>query len=685
MTARPMERTLERLRQAAQAATPASGANGANGAGPPKDAELLERFIDRRDEMAFASLVRRHAAMVLGVCRRVSGDVHDAEDSFQAVFCLLLLKARTIRRREALGSWLYGVAYRTALAAKTRRARARRREHSVDAMPHPSAPPPEPAVDWQPLLDAALERLPDKYRAAIVLCDLEGKSRREAAGLLHLAEGTLSSRLARGRRLLAKRLERQGLTLSSGALAALLASEAGAVTAPAFLIRTVIQAGTQFITKQAAAGAFGASVLSLAHGVNKAMLIGKLKLLASVLVVAALALGGRWFAGSEATAQAPPKRKPGSSASDAKAILPPLPSVPGAKQYRVELTLDLPDSAGPNNPLQLPNITAPRSQRLEARVDALVKSAKDGEARPAQINWEAEIIRERGSDVLVSFRLERKDRGPDAIVRGKSLEFEDFLPLNTWKEINDPALGGMAAKMRVIVANAQAQPLPPRAVVPPMSRADAAVWELDVRAAAAKAVAGKLPGGQSRSFRIFPLKHLNAEQLSLDVRKLLGPNDRAMTLAQTNSILVEAEQETMNRIAQLLSEIDAPPAQPKRGDEGAASAASADGQRLAVGSGQDVLLFDVRTGKLLSRNQQATGGVQTLAFSPDGKLLAAGTRGGAALLLDIPTGRILRQAKLPGPIVTLVFAPGGGALIISTENAQHVLDLATGVIRKQPQ
>jgi RNA polymerase sigma factor (sigma-70 family) len=677
-----MERTLQRLREAAHGVQEASAAHGSHA--PPDDAELLERFLTSRDEAAFAALVRRHAAMVLGVCRRVTGDVHDAEDSFQAVFCLLLFKARTIRRKEALGSWLYGVAYRTALAAKARRARTRRREHSVDAMPQPSAPPQPPPGDWQPLLDAALERLPDKYRAPIVLCDLEGKSRREAAATLRLAEGTLSSRLARGRRLLAKRLERQGLTLSSGALAVLLASEAGAVTAPTFLIRTVIQAGSQFITKQAAAGAFTASVLSLAHGVNKAMLIGKLKLLASLLVVAALALGGRWLTGSQATAQTPPKRKP---APDAKATAPPMPNVPGTKQYRVELTLNLPDSAGPNATLQLPTITAPQGQQLEAAGEFLVKSAKDGEARPAQISWQAEIIRERGSDVLVSFRLERKDRGPDAIVRGRSLEFEDYLTLNSWKNIDDPALGGMSAKMRVVVASASAKPLPPPpvAAAPPMSPADAVVWELEARAAAAKAVNGKAPLGQSRSLRIFPLKHLNAGQLALDVRKLLGPNDRAMTLAQTNSILVEAEQATMNRIANLLSGIDVPLAQPKRGDDGAASAVSPDGRQLAVGSGPDVLLFDVRTGKLLSRNQQSAGGVQTLAFSPDGKLLAAGTHGGAALLLDNPTGKTLRQAKLPGPIVTLVFAPGGGALIISTENAQHVLDLATGAVRKQPQ
>src|SRR5438034_11777425 len=128
-----MQRVLDQLRRAAL--TPVNGAL--------PDAELLRRFVDQGDETAFTALVRRHAALVLGVCRRVTGDEHDAEDAFQAAFCVLLRKAGSIRRREVLGGWLYGVAYRTALAAKARRAKTRRREVQVDAMPQPLVMPPE--------------------------------------------------------------------------------------------------------------------------------------------------------------------------------------------------------------------------------------------------------------------------------------------------------------------------------------------------------------------------------------------------------------------------------------------------------------------------------------------------------------------------------------------------------------
>src|SRR5262249_9287871 len=143
------------------------------------DGQLLGRFLSSRNEAAFAALVRRHGPMVLGVCRRILGDFHDAEDAFQATFLVLARKAASVVKRESLGNWLYGVAYRTALQARVTNARRRARERPMRDMPHPELPPAEPQ-DWRPLLDRELSRLPEKYRAAIVLCDLEGRTRREA-------------------------------------------------------------------------------------------------------------------------------------------------------------------------------------------------------------------------------------------------------------------------------------------------------------------------------------------------------------------------------------------------------------------------------------------------------------------------------------------------------------------------
>src|SRR5262249_11846491 len=164
--------------------------------------------------------------------------------------------------------------------------------------------PPEPGQDWQPLLDAALERLPERYRVPIILCDLDGKSRKDAARQLNLAEGTLSSRLARGRRILAGRLKRQGLALSGGALAVALGQRAAEALVPATLLQSVAQAGAHVAAGQApAALAFSAHVLALTEAVMKAMLIGKLKSLTVILVAAAsLTFGGVWLWGRQASA-----------------------------------------------------------------------------------------------------------------------------------------------------------------------------------------------------------------------------------------------------------------------------------------------------------------------------------------------------------------------------------------------
>src|SRR6516165_4923152 len=185
--------------------------------GASTDGQLLARFVAARDEASFAALVRRHGPMVLGVCRRLLRHAQDAEDCFQATFLVLVRKASSVRR-EAVGSWLYAVAYRTSLEARSVNARRRTRERQVEDMPHLQIPPVEPQ-DWRPWLDHELNLLPEKYRAVIVACDLEGRSRKEAARLLGLAEGTVCSRLTRAHRLLAKRLSRYGLSVSGGVLA----------------------------------------------------------------------------------------------------------------------------------------------------------------------------------------------------------------------------------------------------------------------------------------------------------------------------------------------------------------------------------------------------------------------------------------------------------------------------------
>jgi RNA polymerase sigma factor (sigma-70 family) len=262
------------------------------------DGQLLTRFLDGKEEAAFAALVRRHGPMVLGLCRRVLGHAHDAEDAFQAAFLVLARKAASIARREAVASFLYSVAYRTAQRARAQAARRRATERQVEDMPHPAVAPSE-AQDWRPLLDRELSRLPEKYRATLVLCDLEGKTRREAARQLGLPEGTLASRLATARRMLAGRLTKCGVTLSGGALAAALAEGAAAVPAP--WIQATARAAALLAAGQA--GALATAPALLMNEVLKTMLLTKLKVCA-VTVLAALLLGAGGLA-YRATGQAP--------------------------------------------------------------------------------------------------------------------------------------------------------------------------------------------------------------------------------------------------------------------------------------------------------------------------------------------------------------------------------------------
>jgi RNA polymerase sigma factor (sigma-70 family) len=253
------------------------------------DGALLERFLARRDEAAFEALVRRHGPMVLGVCRRLLPSPQDAEDAFQATFLVFVRKAAGIARRELLGNWLYGVAYQTARSART--AAGRRRAKEAQAMPRQPSPEADVWRDLQPVLDQELSGLPDKYRLPLVLCHLEGKCRRDAARALGLPEGTLSSRLARARAVLARRLARRGLALSAGALAALTPEVTAAALPPALIVNTV-EAGVRALAGPLAAGAVSPAAVALSEQVVKAMFLSKLTMALAALVVAGtLALG----------------------------------------------------------------------------------------------------------------------------------------------------------------------------------------------------------------------------------------------------------------------------------------------------------------------------------------------------------------------------------------------------------
>lgn len=256
------------------------------------DGQLLGAFVTDRDPEAFAGLVRRHGPMVLGVCRRVVGDAHAAEDSFQAVFIVLARRAAAVRPREQVGNWLYGVAYRTALKARAVLARRRSREKQVGAMPEPAAkPPPDVWADLQPVIDEELNRLPDKLRVPVVLCDLEGRPQRQVAAQLKVPPATLATRLAAARRVLAARLTKRGVALSGGALAAVLGERASAAVVPPLTHAVVQTAEAVALGVPPASPLVSAHAVQLSEGVMRMMLVAKLKAVC-VTAVSVLAVTG---------------------------------------------------------------------------------------------------------------------------------------------------------------------------------------------------------------------------------------------------------------------------------------------------------------------------------------------------------------------------------------------------------
>jgi RNA polymerase sigma factor (sigma-70 family) len=251
------------------------------------DGELLDQFMDRRDGAAFESLVRRHGGMVLGVCRRVLPTHQDAEDAFQVTFLVLARRAGVVPR-DKVGNWLHGVACRTAHA--TRRLIVRRRAigMQVSELPHPAAPE-EPREDLRPLLDEELGQLPEKYRLPLLLCDLGGVARRDAARQLGIPDGTLSNRLAEARRRLALRLARRGLAPLAGAVASFLVPQAQARFTET-MVASVIATARGATAPPALASLL--PIASLTQGGIQIMWLSQLKIMLGLALLLAAVAGG---------------------------------------------------------------------------------------------------------------------------------------------------------------------------------------------------------------------------------------------------------------------------------------------------------------------------------------------------------------------------------------------------------
>jgi RNA polymerase sigma factor (sigma-70 family) len=283
------------------------------------DGQLLVDYLSHGDEAALAALVCRHAPMVWGVCRRVLCNYHDAEDAFQATFLVLVRKAASVASRELLANWLYGVAYQTALNARATATKRKARERQVTEMPEPAVNEQELWRDLQPLLDEELSRLPDKYRAVIVLRELEGKTRKEAARQLGVPEGTIAGWMARARVMLAKGSRNGASSYRTGRWQFCWRRRCRRRCRVRWCLpqswpQACLRAG-----KRRLRGGVSVKVASLTQGVLTTMFLTKLKATTAAFLVVALLVSGLFVAALPWTPQPALAQQPVAKERDAQA------------------------------------------------------------------------------------------------------------------------------------------------------------------------------------------------------------------------------------------------------------------------------------------------------------------------------------------------------------------------------
>jgi RNA polymerase sigma factor (sigma-70 family) len=600
------------------------------------DCQLLECFISRRDEAAAEALVRRHGAMVLGVCQRVLRNPHDAEDAFQATFLVLVRKAASIRQRELLGNWLYGVAYRTALEARAVATRRRARERQVSVMPEPGIPSgADLGRDLRPLLDQELSRLPEKYQVPVILCDLEGRTRREVARQLGIPPGTLSGRLTTARRILAKRLARHGLAISGTALLTALAAGAASAGVPAPLVAATVEATTAVAAGQAAATVVSAKVAALTQGVMKAMFVTKLKIATAVLLAAGTVIGAAWVAYQPIAAQ-PPSISAGLRTQ----------ALPADEEAKVA--------------------AAPRILKLGAgQRGRRVAWSPDGKTLLVVTKYESPVFGRKGSAVKLWDVEKGQVRQTLAEDTGGGLAFQQVVFSADGKTIAATVSQVIqrpdSLEMRDVVKVWDAKTLALRQTLGGDSQLACVAVSPDGKRLAAGDPGKKivmlwnaetgareriLTTGEAQPWSVA----FSPDGKTLVVGGQKGDHSGVITLwnAETGKLMQTLERERFINTAVF----------------------SANGKMIASGGGGgEVELWDVENGKRIASLPGHEHGTRSVAFSPDGRVLAAGGPDGKVRVWVVQTGKLRETLEGHGSEVhSVAFSPDGQTLASTSQD-----------------
>jgi len=604
------------------------------------DPELLRRFLAEREEAAFETLVRRHGPMVLALCRRLLHHVQDAEDAFQATFLVLARKASSIRRREALGSWLYGVA--TRVASKVRNSPGRRPTEPLADMPRDTD---ADDIGWRELsaiLDEELARLPESLRAPLILCFLEGRTQDEAAHQLGWSKSTLRRRLEGGRIRLRASLDRRGLTLSAALVSLMLVPESARSAVPAGLVAAAVRAAGPDL-----AGAVSAPVLALAECALPATPVRLARAAVVVLLAAGLAGAGQLLVGAGSSGQ--PAEQPAPAAVAAA------PSAPAA---------DVADAAeqpaGPAEPIPAP--------------EAVPVEPVDAEPLPADLT--SEVLPPGARTRLGTFRL-RHGTSVDSVTFARNGRVLIFASRDGNVSFWEAATGKPLVKSHHYDAPIALSPdghliaaandglhlhdLWTGNVVCRLSEAKDGLRTLRF-SADGKSIAALSAEGTLGVWNTATGKQVGRIEREKFEHFALAPGGGPVAVC-SNKGPVRLWDLAMRKEVRQYGGAD---------DTFGALLFSADGKHLvALAGDKDKLLhvWDVATGQLV-HEWKAGPGATSLAMSADGRMLAAGGK-----LWDMTTGR--ECGPVAGEIEPLSFSPDGSVLATADNRRVRLWDVAS--------
>jgi RNA polymerase sigma factor (sigma-70 family) len=491
--------------------------------GDRTDGQLLDLFVRLRDQDAFAAVVKRHGPMVLGVCQRVLRNSADADDAFQAAFLVLARRAASLGSPDQLAPWLYGVAFNT--ARKLRRTIARRavREGPLEPGCEPQGGSTQERDELLAVLDQELTLLPERYRRVLVLCDLEGLTRREAAQVLVCPEGTVAGRLARARDLLAARLSTRGVLATAGMLALVLAERAAVALPPTAVLNVVRAVSVDGLSRAVTRGLVSPRVAATTEGVLRSMFATRLRTAAAAILCCGLLLAGALGVWPGVLAQPPstdplriegnprPVKAPEKALADA-AGEPRVLTVFPLKKLEPEATAKVIADAYKGKGVTVTALKTDRALMLYA-----------SEKHTQEI---VALLRKLGESAPKKATVLHLPKAVDPTIAAKSIQ----------RSITEPRSADIV-------------------VVPVPEENALLVYASDEDTKEILRLLRPTVGGEP-VLRAIQLKKLNAEDVAPELRELLTPEGRLVPLATQNQIIVQDHPEGLKRIEQRVRELE---------------------------------------------------------------------------------------------------------------------------------